>query len=499
MTKARIRKQKGGQPSRRAVQLREDRWVNERNHFGGARDPISRTTFFRDLMVTREFLDSLFRYDWLSRRAIEIPAQDATRKWITIKDQSQTRVQAIERECERLQVQSKFKELITLSRLYGGAILVAGAWDGRDPGMPLGNIREVRWLSNVDRYLAYPMSFYTDKEKSEYGETERYQITRPTMIGSDVAYVHETRVIRMDGLYLPPMERLRNFTFGASVIENILEATRQFGVCTQGLAGVIQDFIVKKLKVSNLQDLLQTDDGADKLMTRLGELAAGISIHQIAIFGEDEEFDKMGTPVTGLTDIADRFVEYASAATGIPRSRLFNNLSGRLGGDAGENDLRVHYDTIESMQKNDLRPKLQRLLDFVVAPMGIEAGELEWEFNPLWQMSDAEQADVRLKVAQTDQIYIVTGTVEPEEVALTRFGGDGIDLNDMVIERKPREAFLKEFAKADMTPSREASAAATEALTDPPEAGAEGGGDGNGTNGTKPKEKDKGEDASTSH
>lgn len=429
--------------------VKTDRWINERNHFGGSRDPIARTSFYRDVTMTREMLDAMYRFDWLTRKAVDIPAQDATRKWIRIKGTDEKLVQKVERELERLRVQERIEELIILSRLYGGGLMIVGAWDGRDVTEPLGQVRDVRFLANVDRYLAYPMTFYSDKLDPKFGEVEHYQITRPMVIGTDVAVVHETRVIRLDGNYLPPLERIRNFTFGASIVENILEASRQFGICTQALAGVVQDFVTKKLKVSNLQELLQDAEGREMLMLRVGELAASISMHSIATFGEDEEFDKMGTPITGLPDLSDRFVEYASAATGIPRGRLFNNLSGRLGGDAGENDLRTHYDNIEAFQKNRLRRPVQQLLDIVLAPLGYAPGEAEFEWVPLWQLSETDAADIRLKVAQTDQIYIQTGVVEPEEVALSRFSGDGIDLDDMHIEEEPRKKFLKVFAKSE--------------------------------------------------
>jgi hypothetical protein len=52
-------------------------------------------------------------------------------------------------------------------------------------------------------------------------------------------------------------------------------------------------------------------------------------------------------------------------------------------------------------------------------------------------------------VAQADQIYIGTGVVQPEEVAMSRFSGDGVNISDMHIETKPREKFLKEYAKVE--------------------------------------------------
>lgn len=480
MTKATLTKQTPA----RSTAMRMDRWVNERNFFGGSRDPTTRTTFFRDIVMTREFLESLYRYDWVSRRAVEIPAHDATREWIDLKIENPKRKQEAERELDRLGVRERIEELIILSRLYGGATLIIGAWDGRDPAEPLGQVREIWWMAAVDRFLAYPLTFYRDKNEQNFGDVEKYQVSRPMVQGTDVAVVHESRIIRLDGNYLPPLERIRNFTYGASIIENVLEATRQFGIASQGLAGVVQDFIIKKLQIEDLQNLLQTENGQNAIQTRLGELAAGMSMHGIAVFGKDEEFDKIGTPITGLHELADRFVEYVSAATGIPRSRLFNNLSGRLGGDAGANDLRVHYDTIGAFQKTRLRKPVQRLIDIALYPLNFEEGEVDFEFLPLWQMSDKELAEIREHTAQTDTAYINAGVLEPEEVAMSRFAGDGINVEDMNIEVAPRKKFLAEFKKSDPTQERQPAPGtnggtppgSTEGLSEQEIAALEGGG-----------------------
>ena len=427
-----------------AKQSRLDRWVNQTNKFGSLTDPIARTTFQRDFNTDQTVMDSMFRYDWVTRRAVEIPAKDATREWIILQHDDPKRVQVAEDELERLDARGKFEEAITLGRLYGGDVMILGAFDGGDPIEPLRTPkRPILFLSNVDRFLAYPQTFYQDPLDPNFGEVETYLVNRPHVYGSDVQVVHESRIIRFDGNYLPPLERIRNFTYGASIIETIFESVRQFGVSNQAGSGIMQDFITKKLKIANLSELISQDDGESILLKRLGIMASEMSINNIAVYGDDEELDKMGTPVSGLPDMMNIFIDIVSAAVEIPKSRFFHNQTGRLGGDAGANDLRNHYDNIAAYQKNRLRAKLQKFLDIVLTPLGFEPGEMGFEFAPLWQLSESEQASTRLSVAQADQIYIQNGVVEPEEVAMSRFSEEGINLDDMTIQVKPREEFLK--------------------------------------------------------
>lgn len=430
---------------------RNDRWINQTNKFGSITDPIARTSFYRDIMFTRGIADSMFRYDWVTRRAVEIPAKDATREWIILKHDNPKKVQLAEDELERLDARGKFEEAILLGRLYGGAVMIMGAFDGRAPEQPLTLAkRPTLFLTNVDRYLAYPQTFYQEPTDPKFGEVETYLVNRPHVRGSIVRRVHETRVIRFDGNYLPPLESIRNFTFGASVIENIYEAVRQFGVANQSGSSVLQDFITKKLKIANLAELVSNDDGESNLTRRMGIMAAEMATNNIALYGDDEELDKMGTPVNGLPDLMNIYIDIVSAAVEIPKSRFFHNQTGRLGGDAGANDLRNHYDNVASYQKNRLRSKIQRFLDVVLAPLGIEPGEMGFEFAPLWQLSEKEMAETRLAIAQSDEIYYNIGAVEAEEIALSRFSEEGINLEDMNIAVKPRQDFVDQLEKGEV-------------------------------------------------
>lgn len=430
---------------------RVDRWVNQTNKFGSLSDPIARTEFLRDFSPDRAMLESMYRFEWVTRRAVEIPAQDATRKWITLSHEDPKRLQAAKDELERIDARGKFEEAIVLSRLYGGNVLIMGVFDGRAPEQPLTvPKRPTLFLTNIDRFLAYPQTFYDDPVDPKFGEVETYLVHRPHIHGSDVSTVHETRVIRFDGNYLPPLERIRNFTYGSSIVENIFEAVRQFGVSNQSGAAILEDFITKKLKIANLADLISNEDGENMLIRRIGIMAAEISTHNIALYGDDEELEKMGTPIQGLPKLMEIFIDIVSAATGIPKSRFFHNQTGRLGGDAGANDLRNHYDNISAYQENRLTSKVRRFLDVVLAPLGFEPGEVGFEWAPLWALSETEMADVRLKVAQSDEIYMRTGVVEPEEVAMSRFSEEGINLDDMNIVAKPREDFIDELEKGEV-------------------------------------------------
>ena len=432
--------------TRKAIKL--DRWVNPSSDFGGVSDPMAQTFFGRDFVITQSELDNLYEGDWIARRAVDIHAKDATREWIKLThDDDLDKAQKVTDDLVRLNVQAKFKEAIILARLYGGCAMIVGAFDGQEVDQPLGTIDRVEWIENVDRFHAYPSTWYQDPLDPRFGTPETYTVQRLSVVGSYTAQVHETRIIRFNGNYLPPRLRIKNFGWSAPIFESIREALRQFGVSTQSGASILQDFITLKVQVENLTELLRTDDGEEELVNRLSIMAQERSNHNIAVHGADEAIDKMGTPINGLTNLIDLYLDIMAAAAEVPKSRFFHNETGRLGGDGGEADKITHYDNIAAFQKNDLSEPLQRLVDIIAEPLGFEEGTIKHEWNSLWQLSDEEKAKQYLDVAQADNVYIQAGVLEPEEVAINRFGGDGLNLNDMTIETGRREKMLKEIEK----------------------------------------------------
>ena len=436
----------------RHYQRRYDRWENETNRFGSDTDPISVTRYQPGIILNRIQLDNLYEFDWISAKIVDIPAEDAFRKWITLHHETDpAKAEAAKKILDQWNLRGHLLEGERLARLHGGALVVFGAFDGTEVSEPLDieKIRQVMWIDVVDRWIAVPHTFFRDPGESNFGDVESYMIHRIRISGSDTSIVHSSRVIRMNGRYVPPLRRLRNFGWFNSVLVRVYDVIRQFGVSVQSGSGVLQDFVVKKLKISNLQDLIASGQ-FDIIEARIQVMAREMAINNIALYGSDEEIEKIGTPIQGLPKLMELFIDYVSAAADIPRSRLFQNVTGTLGGDPGKNDLRVHYDNIEAMQENKLRPPVQQGIDILLAPHGFKPGEITFTWNPLWQMTDKEQAEIGKLVADTDVEYVRAGIVEPEEVAISRFSGDEVDLRNMVIDVDRRKKALEDLKKVDL-------------------------------------------------
>ena len=111
-----------------ATQLR-DTLINFVTGLGTQKDPRSSSRFvFRE--INRHELESRYRSDWLARRIVDLPAQDATREWRQWAA-SRPQLEKIDSLEKVLKVQKKMQQALIRARLYGGGALVMGVDQGQ--------------------------------------------------------------------------------------------------------------------------------------------------------------------------------------------------------------------------------------------------------------------------------------------------------------------------------------------------------------------------------
>lgn len=438
---------------------KNDSWYNSRNRMGTSADNVIISNFVRTRnRIKREDAEVLYEQEWLSARVVDQLAKDATREWITFSHPtSPEKAEKLREEDRRLGGRSLFENSIRWARLHGGAILVIGAWDGNDPEQPLNveGVRNIMFTTVVDRWLAYPRDWYRDGEDANFGKPETYQIHRLTPVGTGVATVHETRTIRFEGDPLPAVARTRNWGWGASVLDKVYDALRNWGISNQAAASIIPSYVTTAMQISNLTDLISNNNW-ESIQMRLGEIHAQMATHNLVFYGGDEKIERIGTPATGLDTLMDKFMEMVSGAVNIPKSILFQAESGALGGTAAGTDVRNWYANVGAHQENDLRLKIRRWLDIIGVPLGLKPGEVDFEFKPLWQLTEAEEADVYLKTMQADQTAINTGMVDiPERLGVLRFGGATFNGAPPVFNTKRMEEIIEEVEKMPIEPEPE--------------------------------------------
>jgi phage-related protein (TIGR01555 family) len=426
----------------------QDNYVNPYSGFGGSNDPLSLTSFKVNSSLARETLAVMYRFDWVAKKFINIIANDATNKWIEFTSDDVDLVSDVNNLMDELDVKEAFTEALVLSRLYGGSIIIPGILDGRNISEPLNwnNIQSINFMNVLDRYQVHIVKTFNDPMQKDFGKPELYSL-QPINRGSGYLtnfknmlrqnqIIHSSRVIRLDGAYIPDLQRISNEGWNDSYLIDLESTLKAFGVSIHSLSVLFMDFITKVLKMPDLSDLLQDTEGKAALEGRISYMARKMSSIGIAVIGENEEFDKKQTPVSGLDKIFDKMMEILSGATNIPRARFFSQQLGKLAGATEENN--KYYQDISSYQENKLRNPIKQFLRMVLnskdfSTKGKEPENWNFSFKPLMEMDDKTRSEYRKNTVDWVAKLIESAVITPEEATVSLFSPSSTGFSDQII------------------------------------------------------------------
>lgn len=346
---------------------------------------------------------------------------------------------------EELGLTDALWEALAYERGYGGGAIFLGANDGStDLAKPLNmdRIREFEWLTVLEPRELTPFSYYADPMKPKFGKPEIYQLNPDGMSSSNPVRseysaprnIHESRLIVFPGIRVTRRNLSSTHGWGDSILTRVLPVLRDFNVGFNSAAILLNDFAQAVFKMRGLAELVAMDNRqADKTVAaRMAAVELSRSTARaILIDAEGEEFERKQTPLSGLPELLDRFANRLAAAADMPLTLLMGQSPAGLNA-TGESDIRFFYDRIAAAQKRKLKGPIERVCQMLMRVEGEEPDSWSVNFHPLWQPTENEQATARKTQAETDAIYIANEVLHPEEVALSRFGGEEFSFETQV-------------------------------------------------------------------
>jgi phage-related protein (TIGR01555 family) len=256
-----------------------------------------------------------------------------------------------------------------------------------------------------------------------------------------------------------------------SVLQACWDAIRNLTSIDQGGATLAQRLAMNVLKVTGLRNM-ETGKQEAFFRARMKVIASGLSLLNTVLLGEGDEFDVRATPVAGFKDLSQSAKEALSASSGIPLAILFGEAPGGLSTD-GESHRRAFNNAVAAFQEEILREPLNRLYAILfnarLGPAkGNEPENWKLEFLPLEELSEIQEAELRLKHAQRDMMYLQWGVLDGPHVAKSRFGETGysseiLPIEEADIEDKQLANMIKEALKeADASAADQGSNATIE-------------------------------------
>jgi len=399
------------------AQFSRDTLQNLVTGMGGSNDPASATRHIFRLQITPLEAEAMYVNDWLGAAVINAIPDDMIREWREIKGLEAKPLEEYEAAEREFDVQQKFLLGLKWARLYGGAGIVLGLDGTGEMHEPLDVERvqrgQLKWLTVLDRYHLVPTRVNSfNPLRAGWDEPEFYR----AFSGPDE--IHRSRILFFHGVSLPYRLAVRNWFWGGSILDRVMDAVEDAGTAVHGIAQLITEAKVDVFKIPGLFHKLGTPEGTTEIMERIRLLNMGKSINNAVIMDATEEWDqKTGSLSQGLAGLLSQFLEVVAGAAGIPVTRLLGKSPSGLNA-TGEENTRNYYDHVKHMQESKLGPVLQTMDKVLLRhTLGSEPEEFETTFNSLWQQSETERSQTQLQDQQRDSAYLADGVIAEHHIA----------------------------------------------------------------------------------
>jgi len=393
-----------------------DGFENLLTGLGTSKDAQTFMNFKRGTLLSQnlEFISSLYSQNWLASAVVNVPVDDMTRNWIEILDEDASKEEVLEKELSRLNAQKKINQALKWASAYGGSIIIMMINDGRDMSeeLTLSAIRNkgIKNLIVLDRWRITTGPIDTNLLSSNFGLPEHYLVSR------NGQQIHHSRVLRFDGEITSIEDFERNGYWGYSTFEKTWQPISNSQGLSLEIAGMTKESNIDVYGIEGLNEMIALGPEGEAAVTKRLTVAHQLKsyINGIALDSKDT-YEKKSNAFGGLAELDDKFLLKVSGASRIPPSKLLGKQEAGLG-DSGQSSLTNYYDDVSGRQENEMTDPLQMLLNVIYAASFGKPREVAFEYAPLWQMSQEQEANISRTNADRDAVYIDRGIISIETV-----------------------------------------------------------------------------------
>lgn len=361
--------------------------------------------------LSKQQLDAAYRTDWIARKIVDIPAFDATREWRNWQADPSD-ITELEDAEKALLVQRKTMLTLQKARLYGGGAMIMGINQGTpDQEINIEQIKQgdLQWVHSVSRWDLGTGPMELDVTSPYFGEPQYYTRTMPN--NGQTLRLHPSRVVRFVGMELPDLNI--SVGWGDSVLQIVKDAVQAAGVVVQGGAQLVNEAKIDVIKIPGLSENISSKAYETKLKDRFGAANMIKSLYSLLLLDKEEEWQRIEQTFASFDDVMKMYLLVASGAGDIPATRMLGQSPAGLSA-TGDADTRNYYDRVSTAQKIEIAPNLNRLDQvFVRSVLGTYPDGLHFNWAPLWQMSDADKADIAVKKATVMTADVNAGLIDP--------------------------------------------------------------------------------------
>ncbi|MCL2015538.1 MAG: DUF1073 domain-containing protein [Defluviitaleaceae bacterium] len=408
---------------------RTDGYVNMLNKYGTVRDSSTAYQPIAEPTVPDMTLTSHYESDGLFAKIIDSPAEEANKHGFDLSFEDRHAKTLILDTLENLDWEQKAVQAVKWARLFGGALGVMLIDDGGELDEPL-NYRQIQGIEDLlifERAIVQP-----DYTNLHEGKPQYYEV-----FGNFINNfkVHASRCLVFKNGIVPNMTANPLYQFWG--IPEYIRIHRQLRETTTTHANVVkllERSVQPIYSMNGLENILATEGGEFEVLKRLQSIDMARSFDStIVVDSMDESYEFKTTALAGLKEATEATCNMLSAVTNIPQTVLFGRSPAGMSA-TGDSDLENWYNYVERIQNLQLKKNLDTLVDVIITGF-LHNGKIEKEpfwrikFNPLWSITDKEQAEIDGRLAQNEllkiqaaQTMLEMGILTADEVRAAFFG-----------------------------------------------------------------------------
>ena len=350
-----------------------------------------------------ELLTILYRENWIAKRIIDMPCEDATREWYTLSTElRQDLIDKIKKVEAKHNVQGEITNAMRWARLYGGSlalIVIKGQEDMLDEPLDYGMIMPdtFKGLLVIDMVTGITPSIELedDMDDPDFGLPKYYDVVINAYDG-EMVRIHHSRVLRFIGRDLPPEEEIYENYWGASELEHIYEELQKRNATSANIAQLVFQANTRVLKMADYgevigmgtnkqkKEVLNAIEAQNRLLTSFG----------VQIMGTDDNMENHPYSFSGISEVYENFMMDMAGAANIPATKLFGRSPQGMNA-TGESDMNNYYESIAQMQERTLKPALEKLLPVMcMSIFGAIPNDMEIVFEPIATTTPEQRANI---------------------------------------------------------------------------------------------------------
>lgn len=395
-------------------------------------------------------LITLYRNHWISRRIVEVPAQDMVKAWPKLTSEIEPKdLTRIDRALRKTNTKNNVLTGLTWGRLFGGAgglIVIKGQENELDQPLDIDSvgIGAYKGIIPFDRWAGIsPLGdVCTDIERPlDFNKPEMYEVH---VTGGTSFKVHSSRLLRFLGPSVPTPELEAQSYWGISVLEPTYESITMLDNTMWNILGLTFRANLLGMKFPELAQLLSgvgsSQIASQKFEQRMSAINHLMSNQSLIPLPENGGLESTQYSFGGLEGIFQLFQLNLAGAAQMPVTRLFGRTYTGLG-QTGDGDERIYEEKIATDQSTYLIPQLEKLYPVVcMSELGEVPDDLDLNCPSIRVLTEQEKSDLAKSTADTLTVYLNGGIMSPRTVGKevkqsSDTTGIGTNLDNEAIEK----------------------------------------------------------------